>query len=162
MDHHTLAAECFNATWDLLEKESRTSEETDRMLDLAHASRWHWTQTEECTPRNLAVGAWQLSRVCAVTGYLDEAFHHAEVSLAISKDNDLSPFYQGFAYEALARSAPTADRDVYLAAAKELASHVDDEHDRAALLADLAEVESTLSVPASEATYNREPVTDNR
>ena len=39
--HKYFAAHCFNATWDLLDKESRTDEETEAMIDLAHASRSH-------------------------------------------------------------------------------------------------------------------------
>lgn len=138
--HRKLATACFNAVWDLLEKPDLTMEETDRMLDLAHASRWHWSQTKDCTPRNLAVGAWQLSRVYAVAGYRDEALHHGHVSLRICHQNDLAPFYEAYAYEALARASDPEDREPFLAAAKDLISRMDDEQGRQAILDDLATI----------------------
>ncbi|GBD85254.1 hypothetical protein BMS3Abin02_01658 [bacterium BMS3Abin02] len=138
--HRRFASECFNAAWDLLAKRDRTPEEVDEMIDLAHASRWHWTQTKECTPSNLAVGAWQLSRVYAVAGRQDDALHHGQVSLRLCRDNDLSAFHEGYAYEALARAASDPDRGRYLAIAHDLASRVEDEESREALLADLATV----------------------
>jgi len=138
--HRRFATECFNAAWDLLEKPDRTPEEVDEMLDLAHASRWHWTQTKDCTPQDLAIGAWQLSRVYAVAGRPDEALHHGQVSLRLCQDNDLSAFHEGYAYEALARAASGADRARYLADARDLASRVEDQEHREALLADLATV----------------------
>ena len=39
-----LAAHLFNSTWDLLETENRTPADDDRMLHMAHASRYHWGQ----------------------------------------------------------------------------------------------------------------------
>jgi hypothetical protein len=140
--HRKLAAQCFNAAWDLIEKPDRTVEETDEMIDLAHASRWHWTHTRECTPLNLAVGAWQLSRVYAIADCPTEAAHHAEVSLALCHRHDLPTFYEGYAYAALARSAPPEKRGEYLITARALASQVTDERDRAALLADLDDIET--------------------
>ncbi|NIA25073.1 MAG: hypothetical protein GWP04_05840 [Gammaproteobacteria bacterium] len=138
--HRRFATECFNAAWDLLEKRDHTPEEVDEMVDLAHASRWHWAQTKACTPLNLAVGAWQLSRVYAVVGCPDLALHHGQESLRLCQDNDLPAFYESYAYEALARAASDADRERYLVAAHDLASRVDDEEHREALLADLATI----------------------
>lgn len=42
-DTHTQSAkELFNLVWELLEKTTRTQEETDQMIHAAHASRYHW------------------------------------------------------------------------------------------------------------------------
>lgn len=145
MEHRKHAANCFNAAWDLLDKTDRTPEETDQMIDLAHASRWHWTQSRDVTPLNLAVGAWQLSRVYAAAESSDEAAHHAEVSLALCLRHDLPPFYTGYAYEALARSVPPQARTEYLSKARAFAEQVDSQKDKAALIADLDELEDPQS-----------------
>lgn len=140
--HRKLAAQCFNAVWELLEKEDRTSDETDTMIDLAHASRWHWTQTSACTPQNLAIGAWMLSRVYAVAGYPDLASHHAEVSLRLCRDHDLATFCAAYAYEALARADAVAGRDPaqHLSEARHLAEHIADTQTRETLLSDLSTI----------------------
>jgi hypothetical protein len=139
--HRELAAQCFNAAWDLIEQPVRTAEETDQMIDLAHASRWHWTQARDCTPLNLSVAAWQLSRVYALAGVPDEAIRHAQTSLQLCKTHDLPPFYEAYAYEALARGAEGSERDRYIGAARDLAPRIEKERDRVALLEDLAELD---------------------
>jgi len=53
--HHYFAAQCFNQTWDLLEKAHRSPEEGEQMLLLALASLWHWTQRDDSTPQNLSI-----------------------------------------------------------------------------------------------------------
>lgn len=137
MTHRELAAQCFNAAWDLIDKADRTPEEIDRMIDLSHASRWHWTQARDCTPLNLAVAAWQLSRVYALAGVRDEATRHALVSLDLCREHDLPPFYTAYGYEALARAATGADRERYVSMAKDLVPDIEKETDRALLTADL-------------------------
>lgn len=140
--HRKFAVECFNAAWDLLERDDRTTEQTDTMIDLAHASRWHWTQTSFCTPQNLAIGAWQLSRVYVVADCPDIARHHGEVSLRICQEHDLAPFFQAYAYESIARAAAATGEDPgpYLAEARRLADRIEDPKDRDALLADLSTI----------------------
>ena len=43
-DEKRLAAELFNGVWALMETEDRTPAQDDRMLHMAHASRFHWEQ----------------------------------------------------------------------------------------------------------------------
>lgn len=66
--HHFFAANCFNQTWDYIDKPARTSEEGLAMLLASMASLWHWTQRKEVTPTNLSVGYWQLSRSTPCSG----------------------------------------------------------------------------------------------
>ncbi|MCY1139283.1 hypothetical protein OWR29_14885 [Actinoplanes sp. Pm04-4] len=40
-DTRQLAVDLFNGVWTLLEKPDRTAEDDDRMLHMAHASRFH-------------------------------------------------------------------------------------------------------------------------
>jgi hypothetical protein len=42
-----LAVELFNLAWELLETPDRISEQDDRMLHAAHASRFHWGEIGE-------------------------------------------------------------------------------------------------------------------
>ena len=53
--HKYFSAHCFNSAWDLIEKSDRTADDDDRMIRLAQASVWHWTQREDCAKRNLSV-----------------------------------------------------------------------------------------------------------
>jgi len=41
-EHKKFAVALFNLTWSLLDKKDRTREEDDKMLNAAHASRFHW------------------------------------------------------------------------------------------------------------------------
>jgi len=58
------------------------------MLYLAHASRYHWGIIG--TPRNRAVGEWQLSRVYADLGESRLALQFAKSSLATCRKNGLA------------------------------------------------------------------------
>ena len=53
---------------------------------------------------NLSVGYWLASRVHALAGHYEMAKFWGEKCLKISHENGLSPFYIGYAYEALARA----------------------------------------------------------
>ncbi len=66
--HRYFSAQCFNRAWELIRRIDRTELESEQMLLLAQASLWHWTQRPDCTPRNLSIGYWQLSRVFALLG----------------------------------------------------------------------------------------------
>lgn len=40
--HRNLAAQCFNQAWEYIEKADRAAEETEEMINIAHASCYHW------------------------------------------------------------------------------------------------------------------------
>jgi len=139
--HRDFSADCFNRAWDLIDKESRTAEETEQMIRLTLASAWHWSERGDATPTNLSVGYWQTSRVYAVAGQPDNARRYGELCLEITQREDVGPFYLGYAYEALARAEAGAGnapkRDAYLALAREAAERVTEADDRKTLLDDL-------------------------
>ena len=116
------------------------------MLALAHTSFWHWTQRTDCSPRNLSISYWQLSRVYAILGKGERAGHYGERCLAISRDEE--PFYLGYAHEALARAAAISNQpqsmNDHLQRARDLAAAVSDSEERQALEADLATIEGQL------------------
>ena len=99
--HRKSAVECFNRAWDYLEKKDRTVHDDQLMLHLAHASRYHWSFVG--TPKNLAVGDWQISRAYAALGQSDLSLHFAKTSMEIGEKNYL-PEIVVTAYEAMARA----------------------------------------------------------
>jgi hypothetical protein len=140
-DERMLAAQLFNETWRLMEKENRTKEDDDRMIHAAHASRYHWGQVPAATPAHLARGEWQISRVYTVLRRGEPALHHAQRVLDICQANGIGDWDLAFAYESLARACAVAGdaaqarqyTDQALAAVKEIA----DDEDRDLVLADL-------------------------
>jgi hypothetical protein len=139
--HKFFSADCFNNAWGLIDKESRSEKEDEQMLLLATASAWHWTQRDDCTPSNLAVGFWQISRVHALLGRSDEARRYGQLSLATGTDGGADAFTIGYAYEALARAEAIAGDKTktaeYLEKARNAADEVTDEESRTWLLDDL-------------------------
>jgi hypothetical protein len=140
--HKYFSAHCFNKTWDLIDKPQRSPTEDEQMLQLTLASLWHWTQRVDCTPLNMAIGYWQVSRVYALLGQADHARRYGQLSLDACGIANASPFYFGFAYEALARAEKTAGDSeatgAYLQQAREYAEKVSDQEERQMLLKDLA------------------------
>jgi hypothetical protein len=137
--HKYFAAHCFNRAWDLIEKKDRTPEDDRMMVAMNQASLFHWSQRPDNDDRRRSVGYWQASRIQALLGNAVEARRHADVCL--SHSHKLEPFYLGYAYEALARSAKLAGNAAesveFLAAATEQAGLVSRKEDRALLEADL-------------------------
>jgi ketosteroid isomerase-like protein len=146
--HRHFAASCFNQTWDLIDKSERTSEESEQLIALGHASLWHWTQRADRSAKNLSIAHWLLSRIYAVVGDAVQAQRYAASCLRISESGGVAPLFLGFAYEALARAALLArDRtgtDRFLKQARELASKVEEEDDRKRLQNDLDGIRAAL------------------
>jgi hypothetical protein len=142
--HRFFSASCFNRAWDLIRKPDRSASENEQMLLLSQTSLWHWTQRHDCTPRNLSIGYWQLSRVQALLGRADDARASALACLRHSEGE--APFYLGYAHEALARSAAVAGDDAakthHLQEAARYLAKVTDERDQAPLRADLESLAS--------------------
>jgi DNA-binding transcriptional MerR regulator len=140
-DQRLLAAQLFNETWRLMEKEGRSRQDDDRMIHTAHASRYHWGQVATATPAHLARGEWQVSRVYTVLGRAEPALHHARRVLDLCQDHGIGDWDLAFAYEALARAHAIAGNarqareytDQALAAAEGIA----EDAERDMVLADL-------------------------
>jgi len=131
-NHKHFAVNCFNQTWDLIEKENRSPEETDRMIHAAHTSRYHWENVGEAV--NLARGEWLISRVYAILNRVEPCLYHADRCLKVTLDNDLKDFDLAFAYEALARACNLAGDEVetakYITLAEDAGANIADENDR--------------------------------
>ncbi len=142
--HRQIAVETFNSTWELIDLRERTPDQTEEMIHRSHASFWHWSQVEEHTATNLSVGAWQLARVYALAGAAERALHYAQQSLDLARDNELGPFYVGYAFEALARAAAIAGdkslAETYAASAAAEAEKIISDEYRQPILDDLATI----------------------
>ena len=103
--HRKIAADCFNRTWDYLEQKNRSPDDDQIMLNLAHASRYHWSLIGK--PWNFTTGDWQVSRVYAALKQPDLALSFAKKALEISEKNNLSERLVS-AYEGMARAYAVA------------------------------------------------------
>jgi hypothetical protein len=144
-----IAIDLFNGVWQLLEQPSRSVEDEDRMLHMAHASRYHWGEAGE--PVNRSRGEWQCSRVYAVLGRGEPALHHARRGLQICQQHGIGDFDLAFAYESLARAHAVAGAaeqaqdwaEQALAAAADIAA----DDDRKLLRSDVATIPRIARVP---------------
>lgn len=141
--HRFFSASCFNQAWDFIDKSDRTPAETDDMLQLAHASAWHWRQRPDCTNDKLSTSYWQLSRVYALAGESQRATRYGKLALEASQGE--APFLTAYGYEALARAAAVAgDRALaakHLEDVKRFLSQVTDEQERKLLQKDIDSIQ---------------------
>ena len=114
------------------------------MLLLSLASLWHWIQRPDCTPGNLSVGYWQVSRVYALLGQVEAARQYAQLCLKSSQGEGALPFHLGYAYEALARAEMVgpnlAKMEEYLQKAYQVSEKMADPEAKKQLLDDLATI----------------------
>jgi hypothetical protein len=103
--HRKIARECFNETWNYLDKKDRAEDDERQMLHLAHTSRFQWSFVGKA--ENLAVGDWQISRVYANLNQPQLALHFAKSALGICQENNLSGTLIS-AFEGMARAYATA------------------------------------------------------
>jgi len=140
--HRYFSANCFNKAWEFINKPNRTPEEDEAMIRLSQTSLWHWTQRTDCTPSNLAIGNWQLSRVYAIVGRVEEARRYGQLCLGDAPSD--SPFLVAYAYEALARAESVAgNREMavtHRAEARQFAERVTEADERAMILKDLESI----------------------
>jgi hypothetical protein len=141
--HRKFAVNCFNGTWDLIEKSDRTPEDNARMIHMAHASRFHWGEIG--TELNFARGDWQISRVYAILGEGHNALKYAQSCLHICEENGFDDFDLAFAYEATARAfAVLGDQkmlDQHLELAKKTGETIAKEDDKKYFLSELETIQ---------------------
>lgn len=144
-----LAKDLFNLVWRYLEKEKRTPEETDLMINAAHASRYHWSEVGSA--ENIAIGEWQISHVYAVLNRAEPALFHGQRALEICKKHDLKDFPLAYAYEALARAHAVAgnmdEAKRCIALGKAVGGRIKDFMERDLFLKDIASVPGYSEVP---------------
>jgi len=142
--HRQMAIELFNLTWDLMEKTDRTPAETDRMINAAHASRYHWEIAGDAV--NIARGEWQISRVYSVIGRAEPCLYHAERCLHVTLEDKLADFDLAFAYEAMARachlSGDLMETAKFITLGQEAGEKINEEDDREYFFKELNTIEA--------------------
>jgi hypothetical protein len=137
--HQHFSKHCFNRAWDLIDKPDRTPEDNERMIHLAHAALWHWSERPDCTSKNFSIGYWQLSRIYALVGEGSHSAKYGRICLEITPQDDA--FLLGYAHEALARAEKIqgniAKAKEHHAEATRLAKSLDDAESQMMLMNDL-------------------------
>ena len=140
--HRKLAVDCFNATWDLLDKKDRTEEDSFRMIHTAHASRFHWGEIG--TPLEFQRGEWQISRVYSTLGYGKPALLHAKYCHDICAEKKIGDFDMAFACEALARAhnvlGNSGKRDIFIKMATIASESIQITEDKEYFLSELSSI----------------------
>jgi hypothetical protein len=141
VDHRQLGVDLYNSTWTLLERENRTRDDDDEMLNSAHASAYHWSRAAGSGPQNAARSHWQISRVNAVLGRGDAALSHADRCLALCTESGIGDWDLAAAYEAVARAQKLAGNDAEfhrnLELGREALAQIANEEDREHIEEDL-------------------------
>jgi hypothetical protein len=140
-----LAVRLFNDTWALLRREDRTPQEDDRLVHMAHASRFHWDNADD--DQNRAIGEWQVSRVYAALGHGESALFHGRRCVEYASRPGTGDWLLASAHEGIARAHAAAgdidsareSRDTALA----LLAAIADPEDREVVAGDIA----TLPIP---------------
>lgn len=142
IDQRATAAALFNEVWELLDRTDRDAADDDRLVHMAHASRFHWGEVGR--PVNVVRGEWQCSRVYAALGRPEAALHHARRALQLCREHGIADFDLAFCYEGLARASAVAGdargRERWLAEARAAIAGVSDDDDRDLVLRDLETV----------------------
>jgi hypothetical protein len=135
------AVDFHTRTWELLEKNVRTQDENERMLDYAHASLAHWRATG--TALRHQRGEWLLARVYAVLGEGRQAIRHAYRCAEVMTANqaEMKDFDFAFAFEAIARAHAVAgervDAERFLQKARDAGEKIQEQDDRDTFFAEL-------------------------
>ena len=141
--HRKFAVDCFNGTWDLIEKDDRSHQDDARMIHMAHASRFHWGEIG--TLLNFARGDWQISRVYAILGQGINALFYAESCIRLCIDHQIGDFDLAFAYESAARAYALIgnldERDKFLAFANEAGQSIEKADDRKYFFSELETID---------------------
>ena len=149
--HRKQAAALYNHTWDLSDKgENRTSLESNEMIHLAHASRYHWGvvvnsgKYPQTGPMNLERGDWLLSRVYSLVNMPKMALYHAQQCLDTCLKEKIGDFDLAFAYEAMARANAIAnssdETSKYIKLAEKASKNIAKEEDKKYFLSELKSI----------------------
>jgi len=82
--HEALAPALFNASWDLLEKADRTIDDENKLINIVHASLFHWRQVGKRF--HIMRGEWMIAHVYTILGQKEPALYHAQNCLRIARE----------------------------------------------------------------------------
>jgi hypothetical protein len=110
--HQELAVSLFNQSWDILLKEDRSRKDEDLLLNMVHASLYHWRQIG--APINILRGEWMIAHVYTILGHKEAALYHAENVMSLKDEILPTDWDLAYCYEAMARvMALYQDKDAF-------------------------------------------------
>jgi uncharacterized protein YndB with AHSA1/START domain len=138
--HRQNAIEANNSTWELIDRDPRSADETEDMLRRAYAAAYHWARATGRGPANEARAVWLLSKVHLLAGMPDRALHYGDSCLAVCVEHGLADFDLAYALECRARALQALGRTDEAAEewARAHAVPIADPEDKAIVEADLA------------------------
>lgn len=100
--HHQMGVDYFNQSWDILLKEERARADEDLLINMVHASLFHWRQLNQ--PVNILRGEWMIAHVYTLLGHKEAALYHAQNTLRWAEETNAADWDLAYAYEAMARA----------------------------------------------------------
>lgn len=110
--HQKMAVDLFNQSWDILLMEDRTREDEDLLINMVHASLYHWRQIG--APINILRGEWMICHVYTLLEHKESALYHAENIMRLNDEIKPTDWDLAYCFEAMARvKALWGDREGY-------------------------------------------------
>ncbi len=141
--NHYFAVEYNNSIWPLLEKNEKSDDAYDEIINLAHASLLHWSRSPKCKKANLARGEFMVTIAYLHAGRRNAALYHAERGMKLTKDfqSEMEDFDLAYAAMEMAGALHLADKKdeaaQYLEEAKALGEKIKDPEDKKIYMNDL-------------------------
>ena len=100
--HKNFGATLFNNSWGILDKADRSEDDIRTLINMAHASAYHWQQVGK--PENLQRSEWMLANVYAELKRSEPAMYHAKRCRELTEKHDMKDWDLAYSYEVLARA----------------------------------------------------------
>ncbi|MFB9841389.1 hypothetical protein [Mucilaginibacter ginsenosidivorans] len=147
-----------NKIWKLFEKKESTEDEQEEIINLAHASLLHWSNSPGCKKANLQRGEYMISMAYIHAGRKEQALYYAKRCIKITEDRaeENEDFDLAYAYLVIAMALNLnnlkEEAARYLEDAKKLGENIAGEKDKRIFISDLKDaIEGVLaSLPPSD------------
>ena len=96
--HEHFAKKFNNMVWEILEKQDKSEEDKELMINAAHASKIHWKFAG--TSINEIRSLWMLSRVYSIINNSEQSIFYSKKCLQLSEENNILDFDLAYAYAA--------------------------------------------------------------
>lgn len=104
--HRRFAIDANNRAWALIELAQRSPADDAEMLNIAHASAWHWSKVG--TAHNAALADMLLAQVHALLGDGPNATRYADATFAYFGTRESEPWEMAFTHAVTAHAAHAA------------------------------------------------------
>lgn len=141
--HHWFGAEFNNGIFPLLEKENRTEEETEKMIQMAYASTLHWSSYSKGTIANRARGENMIATALAFAGRKEAAIFYAKRNhdIVFANLDSVEDFDISYALMVMARAYALngmfAEAEQYYQQCLDSIDQIRDEEDKGIVISDL-------------------------